>query len=121
MFTLDTNILVYYAAGDPRVGEFLEAHRDRTFFVPSIVVVELLSYKLMDEETAAKFKNFLAQTNLVSLDLFIAEQAAELKRKVGLKLADAVIASSALATNSVLVTRNVRDFKKVKGLAILSP
>mgnify|MGYP001774296200 CR=1 FL=1 len=116
MFVLDTNIIIYYAGGDKKVVAFMEEKKGAIFYLPSIVVVEFLSYPLINEETIAKFRSFVYQTIVINLDLRIAELAAELRRKYKIKLADAVIAASAISTNSFLVTRNVYDFKKIKEL-----
>ncbi len=121
MFTLDTNILIYDAAEDPGIVSFLESHRSDIYYLPSIVVLEFLSYPLILPGGITRFKSFLSQTILLNLDLTIAEQAAEIRRKYRIELADAVIASSAILTNSTLVTRNVKDFKRIKGLSIVAP
>ncbi len=121
MFLLDTNVLIYYAAGEQAVSEFLKNHSADIFYLPSIVAAEFLSYSQITGDAQFAFQRFAHQTIIVNLDLPLAEKAAELRRKYSLKLADAVIAASALATNSTLLTRNVRDFKKVAGLSIVSP
>jgi predicted nucleic acid-binding protein len=38
-----------------------------------------------------------------------------------IKLADAVIAATALTENYILVTRNIGDFKHIPGLGLLNP
>ena len=121
MFTLDTNILIYHAAGDRKIADFLNKHRYEIFYVPSIVVAEFLSYPLITPEVITRFQDFIRQTIVVNLDYMIAEHAAEIRRANKLALADSVIAASALTTNSSLVTRNVRDFKKVKNLKVIFP
>ena len=121
MFLLDTNILIHYAAGELMVVDFLKSHDNTIFYLPSIVAIEFLSYPKITPEAVFAFQRFAHQTIMVNLDFPIAERAAEIRRKHSLKLADAVIAASALATNSTLVTRNVRDFKKVTGLSTFSP
>ncbi len=45
----------------------------------------------------------------------------QLKTKRKIKLADAVIAATALLNNLILATRNVDDFKEVKELQIINP
>mgnify|MGYP001614011448 CR=1 FL=1 len=119
MFAVDTNILIYYAAADSKVIEFFDAHKYDLFYLPSIVVVEFLSYPLVTPYTIEKFKQFAYQMLLVNLDFPVAELAASLRRDQKLALADAVIAASALFTNSTLITRNERDFKKVQGLKLI--
>lgn len=121
MFTLDTNVLIYFAAGDIEISNFLAEHRSQIFYIPSIVVAEFLSYPLMTTDAAGRFQNFIHQTILINLDYTIAAAAAGIRRTHRLALADAVIAASTLSTNSSLVTRNVHDFRKIKGLTIISP
>ena len=41
-----------------------------------------------------------------------------LAKKNNLKLADSIIAATALFTGTALLTRNVRDFKRVAGLRV---
>lgn len=118
MFVLDTNVLIYYANGERVAIEFFERHEREVFYLPTLAVVEFLSYPLLAAEAVAKFKQFASQTILLNLNFAIAELAAELRRIYRMKLADAVIAASALISGSALVTRNIRDFKKVKGLHI---
>mgnify|MGYP001604471518 CR=1 FL=1 len=121
MFTLDTNVIIYFAAGDPEISNFLAEHRSQVFYVPSIVVAEFLSYPLMTSAAAERLHDFIRQTILINLDYTVAVAAAKIRRTHRLPLADAVIAASAITTNSSLVTRNVHDFQKVKGLTIVSP
>ena len=121
MFLLDTNILIYYAAGEPSVSEFLNNHSSDVFYLPSIVAVEFLSYPKITPDIVFAFRRFAYQTIMINLDFPLAEKAAELRRKYSLKLVDAIIAASTLATNSTLVTRNARDFRKIAGLSIISP
>src|SRR3989344_8160098 len=116
MFTLDTNILIYYSEGDKEVASFLNTNRSKLFYIPTIVATEFLSHPSIQPETITQFKLFLTQTLPIGLDLFLAEQAAGIRRLYGLKLADSIIAASTILTNSTLVTRNIKDFKKIPNL-----
>lgn len=51
----------------------------------------------------------------------IADRAVALRRSCGISLPDAVIAPTALESDSILVTRNVRDFRGVDGLQVFNP
>ncbi|MEK7099402.1 MAG: type II toxin-antitoxin system VapC family toxin [Patescibacteria group bacterium] len=119
MFTFDTNILIYLAAGDPKVLNFWTEHRSEIFYVPSIVIAEFLSYPLITSAAAEKFHDFIRQTIIVNLDYPIAAQAALIRRETKLSLADAAVAASSMMTHSSLLTRNIRDFKKVPYLDII--
>jgi predicted nucleic acid-binding protein len=115
---IDTNIIIYYAAGDATIAAFLSEHKEDIFYLPSIVAAEFLSFPLIDEQSATLFRLFAQQTIIVNLDFPIAETAARLRKTYRIKLADAVIAAIALAVNSTLLTRNVRDFKRITELPL---
>jgi len=51
----------------------------------------------------------------------IANKAIDFKKEANVKLADAVIAATALLNNMKLATRNVDDFKMIKGLEVIDP
>ena len=50
----------------------------------------------------------------------LAESAARMRGKYGLKLPDAIQVASALAINAVALVTHDRDFAKVRGLRILA-
>ena len=66
-------------------------------------------------------KKLIEPANIYSLDEEIADKAIELRTKRMIKLADAVIASTALLNNLIPATRNVDNFKGVKQLQIINP
>lgn len=121
MFTVDTNILVYYAAGDKRVADFVLENlaKDRTLFLSTIAVVEFFSYPELTQRDRELFETLLPKLYIIAPTFEIALLAAQLRREYKLKLGDAVIAATTLRTNSTLVTRNLRDFKKIPSLKLL--
>ncbi len=122
MYVLDTNILIYYANGDHAVGSFFErALRERNeMAIPTIVVVEFLAYPKVRPGERMLLASLLGMLDLIPLDYDQALVASRVRSTYGLKLADSVIAAAALTPGSTLVTRNARDFKKVRGLTILA-
>jgi predicted nucleic acid-binding protein len=56
-----------------------------------------------------------------AVDRTVAERAGRLRRRTGLRIADALIAATALEHGLTLVTRNTRDFAGVRGLRIRQP
>jgi len=83
----------------------------------SISRAELFSWKVVDER---RIVAFLDPFEEVTVDREIAEEAGRIRRSTRIKLPDALIAASALVTRRQLATRNVRDFRKVKGLRLVT-
>jgi len=121
MYTLDTNILVYHSKGDKDVTEFLRAEGEKDIlFLPTVVVVEFFGFSKMSAEAMSAFEILLPYFTVVPLVYETALLAAKLRAFPKLSLGDSIIAATALSTNSTLVTRNLRDFKKIPSLEIES-
>ena len=122
MFTLDTNILIYYASGDKPITKFLLENLEKgvKMFLPTIAVAEFLSYPALTLKDRQLFSLLLDQLSLSELDFRIAVSAADLRRRYKMKLGDSVIAATAVSTNSTIVTRNLRDFRKIPYLKVLA-
>jgi predicted nucleic acid-binding protein len=61
------------------------------------------------------------QIFIIYINEDIANKAIDLKREMNIKLADAVIAATAVVHNLKLATRNVGDFKGIEGLRVVNP
>lgn len=120
MFTIDTNILIYYAAGDTEIADFIlqNIERDNILFLSAVTVIEFLAYPALTQHDRLIFENVAQHLQIVALTFEIAFLAAELRRKHNLKLGDAVIGATAIYTHSTLVTRNIHDFKKIPTLSL---
>ena len=66
------------------------------------------------------FEEIVPSLTMVPLDYDTAIIAGELRGRYKLSLGDSIVAATVLSKNSILVTRNVRDFKKVPSLTIES-
>lgn len=51
----------------------------------------------------------------------LVDKVIEIKQNYNLKLGDAIIASTAILNNLVVVTRNEKDFNKVPDLKVYNP
>jgi len=119
---LDTNVLVYHVVGDPAATKFLEETiARRSFYLSILSMIEFLGWHGHTEEEFAECKGLVELATILPVSKEVADKAIELRRSKRIKLADAVIASTALVNNLQLVTRNVRDFSGIRDIKIINP
>ena len=109
---IDTDIFVDHLRGARRFRP-----GDQTIHYSVVTRAELFAGRATDEDRVAQL---LAPFREVVVTPDIAERAGRLRRVTGLRVADAVIAATALEHDLALVTRNVRDFRDVASL-VLAP
>jgi len=122
MHTLDTNAIIYFLKGDKNAVFVLEKILKENcgpIYVSSITELELLSYPNISGQEENDLEEILATLVAVPLDSRLARIAAWLKRRYRIKIADSVIAATAMFTKTALVTRNIKDFDKIAGLDII--
>ena len=130
MYLLDTNTLSYVARGEGGVGARMLSMKRDAVAVPGVVAYEL-RYGLARLDplrpiTRALTENvgsLLAALRIVAFDDECAAAAAALRadlERAGTPLGptDILIAATALATRSILVTHNTREFGRVRGLLL---
>lgn len=107
---LDTNTLIYKLKS--RLAEELP---DSGVEVSVISKIELLSYPDLSKSEKNSIRRLLSQLLVVPISDDIVDGAIKLRRSQRLKLADAIIAATAIARKAELWTNDVQ-FLKVKGL-----
>ena len=75
----------------------------------------------MSKQDARLMEEFVDTASVISLTDTIANKTIELRKNQKIKLPDAVIAATALTNDLVLISRNLSDFSKIAGLAVLNP
>ncbi|MDI6687994.1 MAG: type II toxin-antitoxin system VapC family toxin [Desulfobacterales bacterium] len=123
--TLDTNIITAFLKNDSRVVERVSDYLE--FF--DKLTINIISYyeilrglkDLGNEEKLCRFDNFIQENELVFITKDTIKKAAEiyayLKKEGNLiEDADILMASTAIVEDLVLITNNIKHFKRVKGL-----
>ena len=116
-FLIDTNILIYYLNGTAPTNKEVEtALLDNNFVISSITFTEILSWKSLSEDDIQLITKRFSSIEIISPDRDISIDAAKIRRTHFVKLADAIIAASAIHLNIPLVTNDLSDFKQIKEL-----
>jgi predicted nucleic acid-binding protein len=120
MYILDTNAVIYYVKEDSNVVSIIEDiyTKNVPVYVSVITEAELFGFPQLSDEEAERIKKFLHTVSIIPMDSQIARLTGTIRKTYQLKIADSVIAATALFTGTRLLTRNVGDFKKVLGLDI---
>lgn len=126
MFLLDTNTVIDYFRGKGKIAENLLARPPSEIALPAVVAYEVWVGVLGSRNAArrqSQFEQFLSAVPVVALDAVVARRAAQLRhtlerRGEGIGPMDTLIAATALAHNATLVTHNLKEFKRVPGLAV---
>ncbi len=127
MYLLDSDVCIELMRGNlPSVRKVLEHTSPRLIKIPSIVRHELTCGALKSthpEKNLLLTETFLAPFETLPFDARCATAAARIRAELetqGMKIGpdDLLIAGTAQAYESVLVTNNVREFKRVEGLSL---
>ena len=103
----DTNILIDLLNGRSEAN--VEAALYSSVAISRISWIEVLT-GVRDDKEQNHVENLLGFFEMVELDEPVAREAITLRQQHRLRLPDAIIWASAKLRNSLLVTRNTRDF-----------
>ena len=119
---LDTNIFIDHLRGYGPAQTFFSSLLDKEISFSAITESELLAGSInQSPEKRELLLQFLEQWRKVSVDNPLAAVAGDLSRVYKMDIPDAIIAASALQEGSTLITKNLKDFQKIKGLKVLAP
>lgn len=126
MYLLDTDTIIYSLKGHESVIKNLENHIDDPVKISIITLMELYYGAYKSKRVAgnlAKIKAIESSFEIIptgneSAEIFGRLKATFQKKGTSLDDFDLIIASCALANNLVLVTNNVKHFKRIESLKI---
>lgn len=119
---IDTNIFIDHLRGYTPAVDFFSSLSQKEVLFSAITESELLAGSInQSTEKRELLLQFLEQWTKISVDNPLAVTAGDLSRVYKMDIPDAIIAASALQEGSVLITRNIKDFQKIKGLKVIAP
>jgi len=123
MRLVDTNVFVDHLRGHPPAVAFFQGLRGASDVAfSSLCEAELLAGKAnADPNVRSALLRFLRRWSKLEVSNPIALRAGDIVRTHGLAVPDAIIAATAVHHKAELVTRNAKDFRRVKGLHVRVP
>ena len=121
---LDTDIFIDFLRGFEKAKFFFgELNKESSvLYFSAITETELISGKECGKiERKAEILDILANFNKVLVSNEIAVKAGDFSRVYCIETADAVIAATAFVMKADLITRDVKDYKRVKEITINIP
>lgn len=121
-YLLDSNVLIDYLAGrfkDTALTE-LRAIVDKKLCIATIAKIEL-GFSSGNAEFDTKTEKFVSLAILYDLNSEVIDRTVKIRKSHKIKIADAIIAATAITNNFILLSRNIDDFKGIGGLKIINP
>lgn len=121
-YLIDSNVLIDYVAErfSESQLESLDTIFDDNLIISIITKIEILGFNISPEEER-KMDEFLNYAYIIQLTDDIVNTTISLKKSIRIKTPDAIIASTALINDHILITSNTSDFKRIAGLKLLKP
>lgn len=107
---VDTDIFIDHLRGARRF-----APGDNIVAYSVVTRCELFAGSRTDESAV---RHLLEPFVEIPIERMIAERAGQVRRRLGVKVADALIAATALEYGLILVTRNLRHFDRIEDLQV---
>jgi len=114
LILVDTNVLIYMLNGDGAVAESLH---DQQIVISFITEIELQSYE-MSTAILNKVKELLSQCLIVEINSEIKARCIELVKAKKCKLADGIIAATAIVYELPLITAD-KQFSRIDELSLI--
>lgn len=126
MYLLDTNTLIYFFKGEGNVAARMFEHSPSQIAIPSLVVYELevgIAKSSSPKKREQQLKMLLESVRVIPFGNEEARVSAKIRaslESIGEPIGplDTLIAGCAMAHHYTLVTRNQKEFGKVKGLKV---
>ena len=117
---VDTSVIIDFLRSNNKEDSLLYKLAEEDLYISIVTHTELYAGKSVWENSEAResLEKVLSGMSFVALDKRISERAGYIKSYSNISLIDALIASTALIGSMELMTLNIKDFEKVKGLKI---
>jgi len=121
-YLIDSNAVIDYLSGKlPEKGmSFMNQVINDIPNISVITKIEVLGYKISNEAYQL-ITGFVEDSIVLGLSDDVVEQTIEIRKENKIKTPDALIAATAVVNQLTLISRNTKDFDKVKDLEVINP
>lgn len=119
-YLLDTNSIIYFFNGEKKISSLIEKAAEG-ISISFITEIEMLSFEIEDPSIKRKIAEFLKEIKIILIDEDIIKTTIEYRKKLKLKVPDAIICATAKSLGLTLITADKILIKKLKGLNVISP
>ena len=106
---IDSDILIDYLQGNPKASQELDRYSQLEISIISWMEV-IVGAESAEEESACR--EFLSRFTIHQPSMEIAMEAVAIRKRLKLRLPDAIVWATARDHNCLLVTRNAKDFPR---------
>jgi len=119
---IDTNVIIYYLAGNKKWVNVINKLLDKKYklYISVITEMELFAWPTLTANEQDKINAILDCVKIINIDSKLARIAGFLRQQVKSRTADSLVAATAKSLDLPLLTNNAKDFKKFKGVAVIS-
>ena len=119
MYLIDSNIIIYsYSDQFQYLRKIITGDN---VFTSEISKVEVLGYHKIQPDEDVYFRDVFDLLPTLLPDQSVFNTAIKIRKKYNLKLADSIIAATAIEHKLSIYTRNLGDFQRLEGLICINP
>jgi predicted nucleic acid-binding protein len=120
-YLIDTNVVIDFFGG--RLSENAHSFVISVHTSLSVITqIELFSKSVIPEEEINLLTEYISIADIYNhLSNDIVDHAINIRKEYKIKVPDAIIAATAITNNLTLISRNSKDFSKIKELKFLDP
>jgi len=122
-YLIDTNAAIDYLGElmPEKALQFMDKVVDKEYYISVISKIELLGFTHLSQSDEQKIQLLLDSSCIIELTNDIVDKTIEIRKKIKMKLPDAIIAATALAHKLILISRNLKDFDKLQNIKLENP
>ncbi len=122
-YLIDTSAVIKYLnqTFSEKAIQFIDNILNTESNISFISEIELQAQKPTNEDDLLIYQEFVNASKIYGIDKEIISKTIEVRKDHRLKIADAIIAATALANNFTLIADNDKDYLKVPALKYLNP